>query len=108
MKDIWPADPDGDMTPILELSVDLVNTMKEAAMARHPSGGGFTPAPILKASDRCDRCGAAAMYRVWREDIGDLDYCQHHWTKYMPAMADQGWRVVGTNPDLINELYGGD
>lgn len=107
---IWPADPNGSLVPILETSI-------EAAKMRHPSASGGSPGVVLDVADRCDACAAAAMYRVakwktWTEGQGPgdlykaLDYCHHHWTKHMPSMADQGWKVIGTNPDLIDAMYG--
>jgi hypothetical protein len=97
MTGTWPADPDGDMTHILTASV-------EVAMARHPSSqpapsGGFT----LTAADRCDTCPAAAAYRV-RKERSTLDFCAHHWRRHFPAMADQGWTVIGGNPTQVGKL----
>src|SRR5688572_9210476 len=100
----WPADPQGDMAPILEASV-------EAAKKRHPSGNASSPGVILTAVDRCDGCGAGAVYRVTNRKVIDhlgvlgktytLDFCGHHWRKNFPGMVDQGWVVIGGNPDLL-------
>lgn len=103
---LWPADPDGDMTPILEASV-------EAAKTRHPSGVGKPGAVQLTAADRCDNnCGAGAAYRVAHKlKPMILDFCGHHFRKHFPAMVDQEWAVVGGNPDLLteqNRLKGSD
>lgn len=108
----WPTSPDGDMTPILELSIEVV-----AAMKRHPSGRApMTPAPQgeafpahrpagikLTATDRCDACGGAAVFRVAKKETLSvtLDFCGHHWRKSFPKMADSGWAVIGGNPDLL-------
>jgi hypothetical protein len=98
----WPADPRGDMEPILRASV-------EAAKMRHPSGDGPTGATLTTA-DRCDSCGASAGYRVAKRVPGCqeavvanslLDFCVHHWRKHFPAMVDRGWVVIGGNPDVI-------
>lgn len=35
-------------------------------------------APTLTASDRCDRCGAAAQVRVVLASGGELLFCGHH------------------------------
>lgn len=99
-----------DLEALLGLSVELAQTMKEAdieaAKERHPSASGDAPGPALTAADRCDAaCGAAALYRV-SFGLNVLDYCAHHWAKYMPAMADRGWKVIGTNPSLLDEMYG--
>lgn len=32
----------------------------------------------LTASDRCDRCGAQAYYRVILQNGGELLFCAHH------------------------------
>jgi hypothetical protein len=94
----WPADPFGDMTPILQASV-------EAAMQRHPSTSGDIPGVALTAADRCDECSAAAAYRVrHRTKQWELDFCMHHWRKHFPGMLRFGWAVVGGNPDLLSEL----
>lgn len=109
-----PKNPDGDMVPILQASI-------EAAKMRHPS----TDSDVLTAADRCDRCGAAAGYRVaaplldpdaWvgfgepdgprKQEAMPLDFCVHHWRKYFPAMSESGWVVVGAHPD-INTMLGG-
>ncbi|MEV7566467.1 DUF7455 domain-containing protein [Streptomyces tanashiensis] len=106
MTGTWPADPRGDMAPILRASV-------EAAKMRHPSGGG--PSGVtLTAADRCDACGAAAVYRVEKElllqpegytqpyiNVSALEFCGHHWRKHSPLMVDDGWAVVAVNPALI-------
>lgn len=39
--------------------------------------GTLTSAP-LTASDRCDRCGAAARVRAVLATGGELLFCQHH------------------------------
>ncbi|GHF94409.1 DUF7455 domain-containing protein [Streptomyces hydrogenans] len=116
MTGTWPADPRGDMEPILRASV-------EAAKMRHPSAAR-TSWDNLNATDRCDACGAAAVYRVERErleqpegyaqpyiNVSALEFCGHHWRKHFPAMAGDGWTVVATNPALVgpeNRLQGSD
>ena len=107
---VWPADPNGDMTPILEASIDEAY---QAARERHPSGKEKSPVGVLLSNgDRCDRCGAVAAYRVARRVEGPLigtvdqilDYCLHHWRKHFGPMVDQGWAVIGGNPDLLEAL----
>lgn len=100
----WPIDPDGDMVPVLEASV-------EAAKMRHPSASPNPPGVMLVATDRCDNCSAAAAYRVSRISADDphdvpamvLDFCAHHWKKHFPKMVDQGWVVVGGNPEFMKD-----
>ena len=43
--------------------------------------------PILTASDRCDRCGAAAKVRVLL-NAGDLLFCRHHGTEHLPKLVE--------------------
>jgi hypothetical protein len=104
----WPADPDGDMVPILERSV-------EAAKQRHPSAQSAPPlgpvvigqAVMLDKLDRCDHCGSEAVYRVAKSldtDPMSLDFCLHHWRKNFPPMVSQGWATVGGNPSLLAEM----
>ena len=105
----WPADPRGDMVPILEASV-------EEAKKRHPSGSRRSNTDNLNAADRCDGCGAAAVYRVEKDrephlPVAALEFCGHHWRKNFPGMAGDGWLVVAVNPALVgpeNRLQGSD
>lgn len=46
----------------------------------------LTPTEPLKASDRCDRCGAAAYVRVVLGG-GELLFCAHHGKKYSESLA---------------------
>ena len=46
----------------------------------------LTPTEPLKASDRCDRCGAAAYVRVVLGG-GELLFCAHHGKKYSDSLA---------------------
>lgn len=91
----------------------------EAAKQRHPSGSSSAKGVILTAVDRCDGCGAGAVYRVMKRITGmeavvansALDFCGHHWRKNFPKMVDSGWVVVGGNPDLLgpeDRLKGSD
>ncbi|MFI1712050.1 hypothetical protein [Streptomyces litmocidini] len=94
----------GDAEPALEASA-------EAAKARHPSGAEKPAGVLLDSSDRCDGCGAGAAYRIQRQRGGHteayrlptetLDFCGHHWRKHFPKMLDEGWVVIGANPDAI-------
>jgi uncharacterized protein (DUF983 family) len=36
----------------------------------------------LTASDRCDRCGAAALVRVFLEGGAALQFCGHHFREH--------------------------
>ena len=126
---VWPEDPYGDMTPILEASV-------EAARERHPSGkdvgttaheaiegaikaDGEALPDALTAADRCDAgCGAGALYRVEKEfviqpegyaqpfiNVSAFEFCHHHHNRYFPKLEELGYRLVGQNATLKAELY---
>lgn len=99
---VWPDDPYGDMTPILEASV-------EEAKQRHPSGkaGADDVADVLTSADRCDDCGAGALYLLRSAKSNrELALCHHHGHKYGSAMS--GWSIVGQNLGLMRELYSTD
>ena len=36
----------------------------------------------LQASDRCDRCGAAALVRVYLTGGSHLQFCAHHFREH--------------------------
>ncbi len=113
-----------DLEGTLGLAVELVDTMDEAqrkidmeaAKQAHPAGKALPPpAPgtpeattaVLTAADRCDNdCSAGALYRLRLREM-ELDFCHHHHNKHFPTMKPWGWVVVGTNPGLMEELYGG-
>lgn len=44
-----------------------------------------TPRGTLTAADRCDRCGAAAYFRVTLAE-GELLFCGHHFRQYDDAL----------------------
>lgn len=92
----WPQNPAGDMSPILRASIDVEQERRDA-IARHPSGKDIAMPPTLTAADRCDGCGAAALYRI--ADIRGtssktLDFCGHHHRKHSPTLIKQGWTVL--------------
>ena len=48
---------------------------------------------LLKASDRCDRCGARAYARAFftgdpEKDAPELSFCAHHWAEYGAAVRE--------------------
>jgi hypothetical protein len=118
--------PDDDLTALLGLSVEVAQTMKEAALEaakeRHPAGKALDlPQPsgvVLTAADRCDAaCTAGALYRVTKtlfgvvnehESAPTLDWCRHHFFKHFPTQVADGWQVIGANPDLFAELHQND
>lgn len=68
---------------------------------------------ILKATDRCDKCGAHA-YVLVKGSTGDLLFCGHHYDKIMnnpngyKKMMDFMLEVIDERERLIeNRLVGG-
>lgn len=105
----WGQEPEGTKT--------LKEAEMDAAKQRHPSGKDVPPVKakplpeaatdVLTAADRCDQgCGSGALYRVKLRAL-IMDFCHHHHHKLFPTLEAQGWAVGGTNPGLMEELYGG-
>ncbi len=44
--------------------------------------------PELSASDRCDRCGAAAKVRAVLPSGGELLFCHHHARKHETKLRE--------------------
>ena len=42
----------------------------------------------LTASDRCDRCGAAARVRAMLPSGGELLFCNHHAREHAPKLKE--------------------
>jgi hypothetical protein len=61
----------------------------------------FAPSAPLTHLDVCDRCGAQAYVRV-PIGSGELLFCAHHGTEYMPALAQQ---ATGDVQDERERLY---
>lgn len=60
------------------------------------------PFRTLLLKDRCDRCGAAAYVRAWKEPlVSELLFCGHHGRSYIPALKSQGFLV----DDQTEKLY---
>ncbi len=56
-----------------------------------------TLSAALTASDRCDQCGAQALYSAFRPhalSIPELLFCGHHGAKAAPALLLKGWIVA--------------
>ncbi|HLU58058.1 MAG TPA: hypothetical protein VKZ81_21570 [Pseudonocardia sp.] len=47
------------------------------------------PAP-LNRSERCDRCGAAALVQVTLQTGGELNFCGHHARKHAARLLEIG------------------
>ncbi|ADG78458.1 putative protein OS=Tsukamurella paurometabola (strain ATCC 8368 / DSM / CCUG 35730 /CIP 100753 / JCM 10117 / KCTC 9821 / NBRC 16120 / NCIMB 702349/ NCTC 13040) OX=521096 GN=Tpau_1840 PE=4 SV=1 [Tsukamurella paurometabola] len=56
-----------------------------------------TAAP-LTASDRCDRCAAAAQVRAVLPSGFELLFCGHHFTAHRDKLESQGAAVTGGEP----------
>lgn len=59
------------------------------------------PAPISEwrwnnHSDRCDRCGATALYATTREEL-ELLWCGHHYTQHSDALFEGGWKTLNND-----------
>lgn len=58
----------------------------------------------LTLNDRCDNCGAQALYRMtlMALDFGKtdstLDLCGHHYNKHAPVMFGKGWVITASAP----------
>jgi hypothetical protein len=61
----------------------------------------LTETEPLKASDRCDRCGAAAYVRVVLGG-GELLFCAHHGKKYNEGLAKVAIEIHDFS-DQLNE-----
>ncbi len=77
-----------------------------AAKQRHPAGKalGEPATDTLTAADRCDGCGAGALYRL-AHGMKRLLFCHHHYGKHLPKLTADGWGVDGVNTDLMEALY---
>jgi hypothetical protein len=58
--------------------------------------------PVLKLTDRCDRCGAQAFIRAVMAGGGDLLFCGHHGARHLPVLSAQALEVDDYR-HLINE-----
>lgn len=59
-------------------------------------------APVLNATDRCDKCGAQAFVRTVYTSGHDLLFCKHHANQYSAAIASQAVSVHDES-HLLNE-----
>ena len=51
-----------------------------------------------RTDDRCDRCGAEAMYAAVHEHYTELLFCRHHFTAHSSALLQQGWTFIENTP----------
>ena len=57
-------------------------------------------APLTR-EDRCDRCSAAALLRVFLTS-GELTFCGHHGREFRPTIFKQAYEVF--DPQNVLEL----
>jgi hypothetical protein len=55
---------------------------------------GMLTRPELTASDRCDRCGAAAQVRAVLASGGELLFCGHHAREHEPRLRELAAQIV--------------
>lgn len=62
----------------------------------------------LTVSDRCDNCGAQALYRMtlmaldFDKTDATLDLCGHHYNKHAPVMFGKGWVITASAPGVVS------
>ena len=62
----------------------------------------LTPTEPLKATDRCDRCGAAAYVRVVLGG-GELLFCAHHGKKYNDGLSKVALEIHDFSEQLFEQ-----
>jgi len=55
---------------------------------------------LLKATDRCDRCGAQAYVRVMLPGRRELLFCGHHNREHASALAKIAVEILDETPRL--------
>ena len=65
----------------------------------------LSPSP-LRASDRCDRCGAQAYVRVTLTKGGELLFCGHHARKHLPALESLAAHIQDETHALNEDTFG--
>jgi len=62
--------------------------------------GALPRAWLLKATDRCDRCGAQAYVRVMLPGRRELLFCAHHNREHASALAKIAVEILDETPRL--------
>lgn len=57
---------------------------------------------MLNKAVRCDGCGAEAWVSVSHVDIGQLDFCAHHYNEHSVLLHAQGWTIINDERSRIN------
>lgn len=55
----------------------------------------------LTASDRCDRCSAAAQVRAVLPSGFELLFCGHHFSEHRDKLQSQGAAITGDEPAAV-------
>lgn len=50
--------------------------------------------PEPASTERCDRCGAQAYMRIYKDDVQRLLLCAHHGRHHSPALVNTGHVVL--------------
>lgn len=66
----------------------MTNTVTSEAT---PVGAAYAP---LTASDRCDRCSAAAQVRAVLPSGFELLFCGHHFSEHSSKLETQGASII--------------
>lgn len=88
-KEWGPDSPNGDMVPILQRSLAERRFLRD-----------LEP---LSSAHRCDRCGAAAKWRLYRPPTtsrvrGLLEFCGHHFNIHKGRLDVDGWQITESIP----------
>lgn len=53
----------------------------------------------VNKKDRCDKCGAQAIYRYARPGSDELDllFCNHHSGKFVESLTAQGFVIIDSS-----------
>lgn len=57
---------------------------------------------ILNRSDRCDKCGAQAYFRVIFTSGSELDFCKHHFDRYKDNFGDNVFAIEDDSRELVS------
>ena len=55
------------------------------------------------AAERCDRCGAPALRQAYKDDVGELLFCNHHYVQHMEALAVTGWEIISDESLIVEK-----
>lgn len=58
------------------------------------------PVVEFNALDRCDGCGAQAVWLAVRDDLSELKFCNHHYAASEQNLLDEGWKLIGDGEQM--------